>query len=94
MKNYELEIERLHAELSDSLKNQSQIINVMNSLVKQIEMEQLRCNMAMSVAKNMKYEILDSRYHHEDIFYPVIKGVDETLTEILKNNRSIARFGD
>lgn len=43
---------------------------------------------------NIKYELLDPRVSNEDVFIPGIRSCEETIDEILRNNKSICRFGD
>lgn len=46
-----------------------------------------RCN-------NLKYELLDPLFKREDYYFPIICSAEETIEEIIKNKKSMARFGD
>lgn len=45
------------------------------------------------VNRNIKYEVLDKR-NSEAVAYPIIKSADEAIEEIVKNKKSLVRFGD
>lgn len=43
---------------------------------------------------NLKYELADPRVQRESFFYPEILPIDTTIDEIVKEHRSLSRFGD
>lgn len=59
------------------------------------ELEKIRTQTRVLTARvnNVGYEVCDKRFQ-DKLFYPTIMTVDQTINEIVSNNRSIARFGD
>lgn len=95
MDNLELEIQKLQEEVSNFYRDEEQIVHVINTLIEQLKIANLRCDNAIAISRNMKYEIFDPRIvENQRICYPMIKSTEETLQEILEKKRSIARFGD
>lgn len=95
MENLELEIEKLREELSSIYRDEEKIVYVINTIMEQLKIASLRCDNAIAISRNMKYEIFDPRVvANQGICYPVIKSTEETLQEILDKKCSIARFGD
>ncbi len=43
--------------------------------------------------RNVKYEVLDER-NQEIVRYPLIRSAEEAIEEIIKNKKSLVRFGD
>ena len=43
---------------------------------------------------NLRYELLDPLLRKEEYYFPIIKNTQETIEEIVKNGKSMARFGD
>lgn len=56
----------------------------------------LEINQAITKAKidNLIYELLDPGFQKEEFRFPAIRSCQETLEEIIKGGKSIARFGD
>lgn len=95
MENLELEIQKLREEVSNLYTDEGKIVHVINTLVEQLKIANLRCDNAIAISRNLKYELLDPRIvERQKIYYPKIKSTEETLQEILDKKRSIARFGD
>ena len=95
MDNLETEIQRLNDEISNLYSDEQKLVNIISSLMEQLKIANLRCDSAIAIARNMKYEIFDPRTQYEkNIKYPVIMNMDETLQEIIEKRCSIARFGD
>lgn len=54
----------------------------------------LNQNITNAKCDNLRYELLDPRIRDGDIYFPVIRSAEETVEEIIKNRKSMARFGD
>lgn len=80
MENLELEIEKLREELSSIYRDEEKIVYVINTIMEQLKIASLRCDNAIAISRNMKYEIFDPRVvANQGICYPVIKSTEETL---------------
>ncbi|MEY8392213.1 GT-D fold domain-containing glycosyltransferase [Lachnospiraceae bacterium 45-W7] len=45
-------------------------------------------------SENMPFELLDPRLKREEYCFPNIRSAEETIEEIIRNKKSMARFGD
>lgn len=80
-------IRELYSINSQTMNEVSKIIDNINSLdIKQM--------MVWAYIKNFKYELLDPAFKREEYYYPVILSSAETVQEIIKGKKSMARFGD
>lgn len=61
-----------------------QLINWMDMIEKDV----------IVLKNNMKYELLDPRIQNQDIWHPVIISYEKTLELLVKEGKSISRFGD
>ncbi len=85
---------RIRQTLHDLFDINSQAMNYISQSIG--NQAALDSNVAFLRAKNenLKYELFDPRFNKREIFFPVIKDIDETIEEIIKNHKSMARFGD
>lgn len=65
----------------------SKIINDQTTLDVNQNITKARCD-------NLKYELLDPALRREEYYFPVIRSCEETIDEIIRGNKSMARFGD
>lgn len=72
----------------------SQTMNEMSTIVANLNTLDVKQLLNWATINNFKYEILDPAIRREEHYYPLIRNVNETLEEIIKGKKSIARFGD
>lgn len=77
-----------------------------NSLLLDANKELVRSNQALSESldslrheyeryvENSRFELFDPRMEKDEILYPRIHSIEETLDELLNGNKSLCRFGD
>ena len=59
MENLELEIQKLREEVSNLYTDEGKIVHVINTLVEQLKIANLRCDNAIAISRNLKYELLN-----------------------------------
>lgn len=55
---------------------------------------EVKLNFTKARCDNLKYELLDPQFQREEYHFPIIRSTQETIDEIIKNRKSMARFGD
>ena len=80
--------EKTNAMLMDSVKQLVKSVNVLDETIRVNE----QC--FKDFATNNVYEILDNRIQREELFFPIVKSVEDTIHEIVDNRKSMSRFGD
>lgn len=55
---------------------------------------EVKLNFTKARCDNLKYELLDPLFQREEYQFPIIRSTEETIDEIIKNRKSMARFGD
>lgn len=86
-------VENLQKEINGLYNDEKQIVNVLNSLINQMETLQMQIKQSVAIAHNAKYELLDPR-NKINIEYPNILDGFITLDKIISEKCSMARFGD
>lgn len=51
-------------------------------------------NITKTRCDNLRYELLDPSLKREEYYFPVIRSCEETIDEIIRSKKSMARFGD
>ena len=93
-KNLEQEILMLKQGLLDVCRSNEDFFQVISQLGNSLQEVNLYVLQLNTIIDNMKYEILDPRTQKQKIFFPNIKSSEETIEKIVKEKKSIARFGD
>ena len=72
---------------NEVMKHISKIIEAQTTLDIKQNITKCRCD-------NLRYELLDPMLKREEYYFPVIRSIEETVDEIIRNRKSMARFGD
>lgn len=72
----------------------SQVMNELGTITENFNALNINQMLSKAHLGNLKYELMAPTLQKEEYHYPVIRDANETLEEIIKGKKSIARFGD
>ena len=86
------------AAINQTLHDMYQINNELMVHISKIVGDQTTLDVNQNITKvrcdNLRYELLDPLLKREEYYFPVIRSAEETIEEIIRNRKSMARFGD
>ena len=92
------ENEKLKEGLRTTAMSTNELLKSQKQLVKNSEImvgdHDLRFKVLEGAIENLKYELNDPEFDASKLYFPKFYKIEETVEDIIKNRRSMARFGD